>query len=86
MPKRKPFLPGQLVQLKSSGDRWCFLTDGGDAIATQFEIPPGCVLMVVSEYRPESILDGDSFKDWSIFLAGDQLVVAQWKYFVKVKT
>lgn len=86
MPRRKPFLPGQLVRLESSVYRFCFLVgDSGNALATQIEIPKGCVLMVVSNYHPQSILEAVAYKDWGMFLAGEQLVVAQWRYFVQVK-
>jgi len=82
----KPLKPGDLVQQSELAYRFCFLIDaGGNALATQIEIPRGHVLMVVSNYRPPSILLAESYKDWGVFLAGDQLVVAQWKYFRRVK-
>ena len=78
---------GLLAQLKPKGDRYVYLaSENGICMSTEHKLPARCIVMVVRGYQTKTRFGDDEIyeKDWGVFLAGDKLIVAQWKYFERL--
>jgi len=76
---------GILVRLKSKDYRFCYLINpNGICSAAQLELPDPGIVMILHGYKGHNKASGEQFDDWGVFLAGDKLVVAQWKYFERL--